>query len=208
MTISLDAVFCHDPNIVDRNIAGEVILVPIRNNVGDLESIYTLNETAARIWELLDGVRDRSPRCAMRWWRSTRWGRRRPRGICSRWWAVGGGGGGPRGGRVGRGLSFDSALGVWGVLGAAPYEALGQARAIAGSMELTFRCNLHCAHCYLGSYRSGVPGQTELSTAEFRGILDEVVGAGCLWMLFTGGEPLVRSDFRDCGPTPSARDCC
>ena len=57
MTISLDAVFCHDPNIVDRNIAGEVILVPIRNNVGDLESIYTLNETAARIWELLDGAR-------------------------------------------------------------------------------------------------------------------------------------------------------
>ena len=57
VTISLDAVFCHDENIVDRNIAGEVILVPIRNNVGDLESIYTLNETAARIWELLDGVR-------------------------------------------------------------------------------------------------------------------------------------------------------
>ena len=57
MTISLDTVYRHDENIVDRNIAGEVILVPIRNNVGDLESIYTLNETAARIWELLDGVR-------------------------------------------------------------------------------------------------------------------------------------------------------
>ena len=57
MTITLDARYTHDPNIVDRNIAGEVILVPIRNNVGDLESIYTLNETAARIWELLDGVR-------------------------------------------------------------------------------------------------------------------------------------------------------
>ena len=57
MSISLDACYRHDPNIVDRNIAGEVILVPIRNNVGDLESIYTLNETAARIWELLDGER-------------------------------------------------------------------------------------------------------------------------------------------------------
>jgi len=57
VTISLDTVYRHDENIVDRNIAGEVILVPIRNNVGDLESIYTLNETAARIWELLDGVR-------------------------------------------------------------------------------------------------------------------------------------------------------
>jgi len=49
--------FIKDPNIVSRKIAGEVILVPIRKNVGDLESIYTLNEVAARIWELLDGKR-------------------------------------------------------------------------------------------------------------------------------------------------------
>ncbi|TET24447.1 MAG: PqqD family protein, partial [Candidatus Aminicenantes bacterium] len=33
----------------------EVILVPIRQNVGDLESISTLNDVAARIWELIDG---------------------------------------------------------------------------------------------------------------------------------------------------------
>jgi len=49
--------FTKDPNIVFRKIAGEVILVPIRQNVGDLESIYTLNEVAARIWELIDGKR-------------------------------------------------------------------------------------------------------------------------------------------------------
>ena len=47
-----------DPNIVSRKIANEVILVPIRHNVGDLESIYTLNEVAARIWELIDGRRN------------------------------------------------------------------------------------------------------------------------------------------------------
>ena len=41
--------------MVSRNIADEVILVPIRQNVGDLESIYTLNEVAGRIWELMDG---------------------------------------------------------------------------------------------------------------------------------------------------------
>ena len=45
------------PDIVSRKIADEVILVPIRNNVGDLESIYTLNEVAARVWELVDGRR-------------------------------------------------------------------------------------------------------------------------------------------------------
>lgn len=53
----LNAVFQHDPNIVSRQIAGEMILVPIRKNIGDMESIYTLNETAARIWELIDGKR-------------------------------------------------------------------------------------------------------------------------------------------------------
>lgn len=51
------SIYRHDPNIVSRLIAGEIILVPIRKNVGDMESIYTLNETAARIWELIDGQR-------------------------------------------------------------------------------------------------------------------------------------------------------
>lgn len=53
----LDERYRKDPSIVSREIAGEVILVPIRQNVGDLESIYTLNETAARIWTLIDGRR-------------------------------------------------------------------------------------------------------------------------------------------------------
>ena len=49
--------FVKDPNMVFRQIGDEVILVPIRRNVGDLESIYTLNPVAARIWELIDGKR-------------------------------------------------------------------------------------------------------------------------------------------------------
>ncbi len=46
-----------DPNMVFRQIDDEMILVPIRRNVADLESIYTLNPVAARIWELIDGKR-------------------------------------------------------------------------------------------------------------------------------------------------------
>jgi hypothetical protein len=46
-----------DPSIVHRNIVSETILVPIRRHVADLESIYTLDEVAARIWELIDGQR-------------------------------------------------------------------------------------------------------------------------------------------------------
>ncbi|MFC2071723.1 PqqD family protein [Chloroflexota bacterium] len=44
-----------DSSMVARKIANEVILVPIRQNVGDLQYIYTLNEVGARIWELLGG---------------------------------------------------------------------------------------------------------------------------------------------------------
>ena len=51
----LEKVYDKSDSIVSRRIADEFILVPIRQNVGDLESIYTLNETAARIWELIDG---------------------------------------------------------------------------------------------------------------------------------------------------------
>lgn len=53
----LERCYEKDPSIVHRNIAGEAILVPIRQNVADLESIYTLDEVAARIWELIDGQR-------------------------------------------------------------------------------------------------------------------------------------------------------
>ena len=50
-----DKVYKKCDSIVSRKIADEFILVPIKQNVGDLGSIYTLNEVAARIWELIDG---------------------------------------------------------------------------------------------------------------------------------------------------------
>lgn len=53
----LDERYRRSTSIVAREIAGETILVPIRQNVADLESIYVFNETASRIWELVDGRR-------------------------------------------------------------------------------------------------------------------------------------------------------
>jgi len=52
-----EEIYRHDDSIVSRRIEDEVILVPIRQNVADLESIYTLNEVGARIWEQMDGQR-------------------------------------------------------------------------------------------------------------------------------------------------------
>jgi len=40
---------------VTREIAGETIIVPVRDSVVDLNAIYTLNEVGSRIWQLIDG---------------------------------------------------------------------------------------------------------------------------------------------------------
>lgn len=57
MVQHLDQCYRKSDSMVSRKIASEFILVPIRSEVGDLESIYMLNETGARIWELIDGRR-------------------------------------------------------------------------------------------------------------------------------------------------------
>jgi radical SAM protein with 4Fe4S-binding SPASM domain len=67
-----------------------------------------------------------------------------------------------------------------------------------GSLELTFRCNLRCAHCFVNAPRGDHRAkERELTAAEIRRITDEVVDRGCLWMLLTGGEPLLRPDLSD-----------
>jgi hypothetical protein len=45
--------YVKDEGMVGRKIADELILVPIKQNVGDLQSMYTLNEVGSRIWELV-----------------------------------------------------------------------------------------------------------------------------------------------------------
>lgn len=44
-------------DVVVRRVGDESVVVPVRNRVGDLDSIFTLNEVASRVWELLDGKR-------------------------------------------------------------------------------------------------------------------------------------------------------
>ena len=67
---------------------------------------------------------------------------------------------------------------------------------LSGSIELTHGCNLRCVHCYLGSRAARhLTDQDELSTEQLVSILDEITDAGCLNLLLTGGEPLLRADF-------------
>ena len=69
---------------------------------------------------------------------------------------------------------------------------------LAGSIELTYRCNLGCVHCYLGSRGERQKHRAkELSTGKILDIIDKIIDAGCLYLLITGGEPLLRDDFRE-----------
>jgi len=54
----LRSVLSHSPSVVTRKTGNEYVLVPIANNIADMNSVYTLNETGAFIWELIDGKRD------------------------------------------------------------------------------------------------------------------------------------------------------
>ncbi len=48
-------VYRKNPDVVTREIGGETILIPLFHSSEDLNYIYTLNETAARFWSLIDG---------------------------------------------------------------------------------------------------------------------------------------------------------
>ncbi len=48
-------VFAIDANLVTRDIGGEIIIVPVRGRVGDLDGAYVLNGAGGAIWRRIDG---------------------------------------------------------------------------------------------------------------------------------------------------------
>jgi hypothetical protein len=53
----LNSILFQSTSIVTRKTGNEYVLVPITNNIADMNSVYTLNETGAFIWEQIDGKR-------------------------------------------------------------------------------------------------------------------------------------------------------
>jgi len=63
-------------------------------------------------------------------------------------------------------------------------------------LELTYRCNFKCPHCYVHTDLSNHGDrERELSTAEWIAVIDQLADDGCLVLTFTGGEVLCRRDF-------------
>jgi len=57
-------------------------------------------------------------------------------------------------------------------------------------LDLTYRCNERCIHCYLDHSDHG-----EMTTAEIKDLLDQMADAGVFYLTISGGEIMMRHDF-------------
>lgn len=63
---------------------------------------------------------------------------------------------------------------------------------VSGTFELTSRCNFRCEMCYV---HDECHSRDTLSTEQWLKLAEDVKKAGTLFLLLTGGEPLLRDDF-------------
>jgi radical SAM protein with 4Fe4S-binding SPASM domain len=68
--------------------------------------------------------------------------------------------------------------------------ALDAGLPISVQLDVTYRCNERCVHCYLDHDDHG-----EMTTAEIKDVLDQIAEAGVFFLTLSGGEVLMRMDF-------------
>ncbi|MDQ1262231.1 MAG: Radical protein [Euryarchaeota archaeon] len=66
-----------------------------------------------------------------------------------------------------------------------------------GGLDLTYRCNNNCRHCWLRIAPGAPEQQKELSTEEIKSIVDQARRMGCKSWHISGGEPMLRNDFAE-----------
>ena len=69
--------------------------------------------------------------------------------------------------------------------------------------NVTLRCNLRCAHCYIDASSAAAAG--ELTTDEARAMIDDLAAMGVPVLLFSGGEPLLREDIFELAPYAASK---
>lgn len=68
-------------------------------------------------------------------------------------------------------------------------------RPLQASLELTNRCNERCTHCYIDKFADDL--QRVLSFQDWEKILQELRGAGSLYLILMGGEAMLNPHFWD-----------
>lgn len=86
----------------------------------------------------------------------------------------------------------------YGTFSQSVHEAAAARRqVIKAQLELTYRCNLHCRHCYTDPYNDSACFPRELTLAEIHRLLGEMRELGIVWLNLTGGDIFMRPDFFD-----------
>jgi MoaA/NifB/PqqE/SkfB family radical SAM enzyme len=68
---------------------------------------------------------------------------------------------------------------------------------LEGEIDLTYRCNNNCRHCWIRIPAGAEEKTKEFSFEEMRRIVDEARGMGCRKWEISGGEPMLRPDFAE-----------
>lgn len=77
-------------------------------------------------------------------------------------------------------------------------RAAQQGQPINGSLELLPLCNMNCDMCYVRLSRQEMESKGRMRTgAEWLALGREMAKAGTLFLLLTGGEPLLHPDFKE-----------
>ena len=69
-------------------------------------------------------------------------------------------------------------------------KALKMGIPLSVQLDVTYRCNERCVHCYLDHN-----DYDEMTTAEIKDLLDQLAAAGVFFLVFSGGEVFLRRDF-------------
>ena len=73
-------------------------------------------------------------------------------------------------------------------------KTAGNNRLWAVTLELTYRCNEKCIHCYLDTSKIAQK-KCELKAGDWKRVIDQCYELGCFKVLVTGGEPTLHPDF-------------
>ena len=68
-------------------------------------------------------------------------------------------------------------------------KATAQGIPLSAHIDITWRCNERCVHCYLDH-----EGKNEMSTDEIKDVIRQLEDAGTFFLSISGGEPLLRRD--------------
>jgi MoaA/NifB/PqqE/SkfB family radical SAM enzyme len=68
---------------------------------------------------------------------------------------------------------------------------------LEGELDLTYRCNNNCRHCWVRLAPAASERSQELTFDEIRGIIDQGRRLGTREWAISGGEPMLRPDFSE-----------